>query len=485
MIKDRDVIYNKLIYIIIIVFFFALFITAYLKYLSFETNSDLATYYQAFGNLLYGDASITIQHPEGRNIFGIHSQYIFFLILPIYALFPGAGTLIFLNSLFLVLGAYPIYLLAKEKFYSTFAGLSFAICYLLQPGLWYVNGGGFHAIPIAMTFAAFAFYYVYKKDYKKFAIFYFLLLMCKESVSLICITLGIYIFFVNKNKRLGILTIIVSAIWFIFVVWFMLPYFSAGSEIRSQQVITTFIQNPSIILYTIKPISLYLFTLFFPLLFISLLSPSILFIVAPIFLTAFQYNTIFNHRCGMLIPFIVIAGIYSVVKIVNSKYCSKIFSKITKNTFNKKTFLNMLCILLILSSLISNIGYGPVGVIRYYADDLVGEPTHHGSLTYFPSERDEIAKKMIKEIPLNSTVASDAPLLAHFPIRKGMYWLYDINATFVEQNKIDCVLFDTESFEYIHHNFNNLLLNISANQNYDKSEEDGYILFKRKGWNDN
>ena len=67
---------------------------------------------------------------------------------------------------------------------------------------------------------------------KNFWFFVFLIfsLLCKEHVGLLVMVLGIYIFFLRKDKKLGTTVFILGLVFFVVSVFVLIPYFRQGEH---------------------------------------------------------------------------------------------------------------------------------------------------------------------------------------------------------------------------------------------------------------
>jgi len=108
---------------------------------------DLGIHDQALYTLLrLGYMRSTQYGVEAINYIGDHFSPIFYLVVPFYALYPDAKTLLVLQSLALGIGAIPVYLLARSKTGSAPLAVVLSIVYLLYPALHGVNTFDFHQI---------------------------------------------------------------------------------------------------------------------------------------------------------------------------------------------------------------------------------------------------------------------------------------------------------------------------------------------------
>jgi len=201
------------------------------KYNHFLYNAlDLAIINNVFYNTLHGNwlwSSI-----QGHSYLGDHFTPILILLLPIYALWQSPEILLILQSIFLSLAAWPIYLIGKLILKNNILALGLGVLWLINPLVHNINLFEFHFISI-LPLALLTLFYLYlklKKEYNKKLLFYFFIilflnLMIREDVAFILIVLGIVIlfdYFKNKNNfqspisnilKLGATTFGISLIW--------------------------------------------------------------------------------------------------------------------------------------------------------------------------------------------------------------------------------------------------------------------------------
>ncbi len=133
---------------------------------------DLGNYNQALyttlknGVLLHYTADLAA-NPSG-SILGVHFSLILLLLLPFYAIAPRPETLLVLQSVFIGIGAIPIYLLARAKGGSRSRALVFATVYLVNPAIQGINWVEFHPEAFIPAFALFSLYYLETKRWKMY-----------------------------------------------------------------------------------------------------------------------------------------------------------------------------------------------------------------------------------------------------------------------------------------------------------------------------
>ena len=465
-------------------FFIAFFSLAYLKFRSHNTLVDLPIYSHAMWNTLHGRLmfTTTVYIPEGYNHLGDHLSLTLLLFLPVYALFPSPITLLLIQSFFLVIGAFPIYRLAKERLGER-AALLFAAAYLLHPTLWYSNLNDFHLTSIAAGLVSFAFYYCYKKEYRKFLVFLGLILGTKEDLILLGVTFGAYIYFVNRDKLLGAVVAGGSLLWFIVAIKFLMPYFRGdvfeapelylttrygylGSTFS--EVVRTIVFHPMTVISNVVtlPKMAYLVSLLLPVLFLPLLSLKVLFLLSPVlaenllssylwqYLPTTQYSTV-------MIPVLYAAGVLGAHRV-------------------KAERRKLVVLAVLMASLFSNLAYGPPpqGLVWKIGP---GIESSYAYLSFTVDYRDIAADKVLAMIPEDASLAASSNLLIHAPMRERMYQTLFVDVSFIQEN-VDYVLFDTEGYFYRKFDHEEgLLRELSSSPGFSVVwNESGYVLFVRR-----
>jgi len=166
-------------------------VAGYCQYLSFfYQDMDLAAVNQAFWNGTHG-RFVTASHVGESALLNNHKWFIAFIVLPFYALFPGSLMLLYTQAIALSIGAWAVYLLAREALNSAL-GLLFSFCYLIYPSLNYITLYEFHPIVFAIPLLLFTFYFYQRIIWTGYLIFLLLSLSCREDVALPVFGMGIY-----------------------------------------------------------------------------------------------------------------------------------------------------------------------------------------------------------------------------------------------------------------------------------------------------
>ena len=296
-------------------------------YFSYD-DFDLAIHDQIIWNILHGRIFNSIL---GVDFLGNHAHFISFLVAPFYLLFPHPLFLLFLQTVFLAAGAFPLYALARG-YHSCRLSLIIAAAYLLYPGLGYTNLYEFHPTCFAVFFILCTAYYFYKENFFFFNIFMALSLLCQENIALIFMMWGFYALILRRELKWVWWPVCLGLVYFLCCVYIILPGFNKNTfnffHIYGPlgdsfgKVVQTCIFHPvkvAAILFQPQKM-IFLAQLFISLLFIPFFSPLSLL---PAFLIFMQHLlssrlsevSLHYHYTAELIPFIFIAFVFGLKKI--------------------------------------------------------------------------------------------------------------------------------------------------------------------------
>ncbi|MBI5533545.1 MAG: DUF2079 domain-containing protein [Deltaproteobacteria bacterium] len=284
----------------------ALGYTAYFSYYTIEfhhsvrSGFDLGIKNNIFWNTLHGapfKASVTLG-PNGYSHFARHADVLVFFLLPIYALFQRAETLLVLQSLFLGGAAIPLYWLARRHVRPWPSAL-IALSYLLHPGIHCANIFEFHFIPLGLPLLWTAWAAMERRKYVLGAIFAALTLFTREDVSMWVVFLGVYLVLSGEGPKAGLLTAALGSVYFLMIKFWIMPMFSGEQSFASNYVglfpqddqefsgaLKTLIGNPTFTLSTMlnEAKLIYVLQLFLPLAFIPMRRPIWVLLAVPGFL---------------------------------------------------------------------------------------------------------------------------------------------------------------------------------------------------------
>ncbi len=303
---------------------------------SFSMNGyDLTNMCQAMWNTAHGKPLVfTYAYPVTHRL-GIHIEPIFFLIAPLYRVFPRPETLLWLQAITVASGALPTYWLARTHLQSTTAGVIFAIAYLLFPALQSGVLYEFHPSVLAAAFWLFALYFLDQDRLGLFAVFSLLALSTKEEMGLILAFVGGYAILRKRRWRIGLAFATLGLAWFFAGVFWVQPLFSPiGENIQffryawlgntPVEMMNTLITGSGEILPQVWEYAQagdYALRLLVPLGFTSLLAPLTLILAAPSLAVNLLSNRLSQtraeefHYAAPIVPFMIVAAVYGVERL--------------------------------------------------------------------------------------------------------------------------------------------------------------------------
>ncbi len=293
------------------------------------TDFDLAAWNQVLWNTLHG----RFFYFSIRDItWFYHFPVIMLLLLPIYALFQRPEFLLVLLSLGLAAGAMPVYLLASHEMGKRW-GIFWACIYLLYPPIASINLFEFHADGLSIPFWLGAMYAFRLNRFKSFVACLVLALSCKELYVIPTAMFSVYALAHRRSKPWILAPLVLSSAWYLVGAKLITPllihselryeFFFPAWERTPRALITQLIRDPRLLVTVAlqKAKLVYLFQLFSPLAFLSLVAPSALVIPLPTLAlhlaSSFPglYSTT-THYTAPIVPFLLIAGIAGLQRIL-------------------------------------------------------------------------------------------------------------------------------------------------------------------------
>jgi len=197
---------------------------------------DTAYYSQVLWNTLHGHflsgnvQQARIYHPAVSSDFALHlSPFLLFVLLPIYALSPSALTLLLVRDFLLVVAAWPLFLLVRDRLGGS-AGVSAVILYLANPA---VIAQGMEAIYL-LHFAPLPFFFAlraYERErFGAFCIWALIALGVREDVSITLIGFGVLMIFVRRQWNWLAAGFIPAGVWWFFATLVIQPLFKHAGD---------------------------------------------------------------------------------------------------------------------------------------------------------------------------------------------------------------------------------------------------------------
>lgn len=486
------------LYVLIAIFIYTvvLSVAEILIYQSYRIFTwDLGIFNQAFWNTLHGRflyyTSETGVYTKDGCFLAAHFSPTILLALPFYAIYPTGETLLVISTLFIAIGALPIYEMANLFLKNEKVAAIIGILYLLYPLLQGVTLSGFSPESFVVTFFAFILYYLAKADVKKLALVLPLGLMTHEASAPVIAAIGVYGMLhyrsiKSKGFKISLMILIVSIPYF-FLAHYMRLFFGwtgrpslwhewaiIGAESASELPLKV-ILNPVGAIHALTSDwaakLLYVVLLLLPVLFVPLLSlkgliPAIPYLFISLLSTYRLYYSLEGHYGAFVVPFIFLGFIHGLIKLQEKKFL--------------KVSVSRLATLSLIATLIAF---------------FIMLPTVYSQYRVFnPNDKhNSIVRSFISRIPQNASVLTQSNIFPHISNRPDAYtiapptWNYEymlfgkeVLANLSKQS-IQYVLLDfkaeqpysiSASFIYIHFIFPNI-------DRYSLIDaEDGVVLFR-------
>src|SRR5205807_2547389 len=120
-----------------------------------------------------------------------HVDPILLVFAPLWLAWPSANMLLVAQALAVGLGAFPVYLLARKHLGSPYAGIAFALAYLVYPATGWLTLNEFHPVAFATPLLLYAFWFLDEDRLVPFAICAVVAATCKEEIPFVIAGFGL------------------------------------------------------------------------------------------------------------------------------------------------------------------------------------------------------------------------------------------------------------------------------------------------------
>jgi uncharacterized membrane protein len=259
---------------------------------------DLGQYDQVFQSTLHGRwmAIPTLTgNPENWGDFSSHADLATFYLLPLYALYPHAETLLVLQAALLAMVGVPLYLLASNHL-PRWIALVIVLAWVLYAPLHGAQLYDVHMQPFGAAWAICAMAAIDRKKFRLYWVFFTLAILCREDVSIGLACLGLLMTLSGQRVRTGIATMAIATFYFFlmrFVVMQSTSFaamfkdlFPPGAPQTFGSVIQTLISNPAFVGKTLMSWekARYVAQIFAPIAFLPLRRPALWLLGIPAFI---------------------------------------------------------------------------------------------------------------------------------------------------------------------------------------------------------
>lgn len=163
-----------------------------------------------------------------------HVEFFYFLLAPFYRLWPRPETLLTAQSLLFVLGAVPVYRLARRRLQSGRAGWLMALIYLFYPVAQTAVLFEFHADTLAVPWLLLAIDALDRRRWRAYGFWLFLALICKFYVAVPVGAMGLLLWW-RGQRRAGLLTMLAAGGWFLFTFFGVRAWFTPAEAVAETE----------------------------------------------------------------------------------------------------------------------------------------------------------------------------------------------------------------------------------------------------------
>ena len=436
---------------------------------AFNTNAlDLAKFDQSIWNTAQGRPfAITIGESL---VIESHFSPALALFAPLYWVWADVRALFVAQSLILGGAGFLIYWHFRRS--APWVGLVIFAAYLMHPSLHHVNLVEFRRITLAAFAISFALYHLLRRQYGWMAVGLVVALLCKEDLSVIVAMFGLYILVVQKNRRAGLVTLVVGTVWLIVVPFYLLPTLMTFDQSEGYQhaashygylgstlpeIANTVLTRPQVLWeFAGQPQRLRaLFDFVWPTAFLVLLAPEIALIGAPTLALLLLSSSDTIGRLGAWYPTVLIVLLY---------WAAGLGLQRVPHRWQKPAAVLLLAL----------------SAAAWFSSSELWPGPKFDAGQYTVSEHDRAVAEALRDIPPGAIVMAQDPLVPHLSQRQEIYLLPWVRGG----NRPEYVLFDREMRTYpvVEEAYRTLFYDYLAGTTYEVLQQiDSFYLFHYVG----
>jgi uncharacterized membrane protein len=421
--------------VLILTYFVSWCGVSFLRHYYFHSSYDLGIMDQVVWNTAHGD--LFARSIEVTNDLGDHVRLYLAPLSLVYLAIPSPYVLLTFQSLVLALSAWPLYRLTRRKLDSPAIGLVVAFCGLAYPPLGFLNRYDFHIEVVSIPLLIAAFERIDMGDLKNASLLMALTLFCKENLGLTVAGLGLMTGLCYKHWRFGLTWALTGLAYSSIALLVVIPAFRgepSDTLARYQwlgdtpsQMLWGLLSQPVFILERTLATGhiLTLLQLFAPLIFLPLLGLPALLPAVPTLIYNFlaewpSQTVIYQHYMAPVIPFVLIAAVIGLYRLVESPCSVKFLNSIPTGALrsNKPVGLSVSVLLaaILASWVYENPITGNASLVWGKAPEMIPMGKTIPVPMIWPNDR--AIRQGLRHVPNGAallTTANYAPHLSHRP----------------------------------------------------------------------
>jgi uncharacterized membrane protein len=349
---------------------------------------------------------------RGLNYFGHHVNPITAAFVPFYWLGAGPHFLYLVETIWMAVGAVPLWLLARDRLASQWLPLGLVASYLLYPSLEWINWWHFHPDALIIAPLLFAWWLALRQRWRWFAVAVAIALLCKEDAGPAVAALGL-VLWLRGRRRVGALTFSVGAGWLLLCIKVIMPTANGGSGPFYVQswfpgfgdslgaIVSNLITHPGRVLSLVtQPDRLtYYRQLLVPVAFMPLAAIDVLLIGLPQVLI----NSITGHALTHDIRYHYSSIVLAAVFVATVESCARLGGRVALR--------RLLVALILVTSVVSNAAWSPSPIGTRY----------HSGIWAVAHPRHEVAREALKLVPAGAGVSATYYLVPQLTHRVHIY----------------------------------------------------------------
>lgn len=171
----------------------------------------------------------TIEQFDNKIIFADHFNPSLYLFSPVYWFTDRTEAILVTQAAAVGLSAWVAYLIGRKFLKRKIALFALLSAYLGFVGLQNALYTDFHDTTVATLFVILAFWAIFNRKWVWYFLFLLIVLGFKESMPGLGFGMGLYLIIRrDRNIKTGLLTILISTLWYFSAVKIIIPYFSGG-----------------------------------------------------------------------------------------------------------------------------------------------------------------------------------------------------------------------------------------------------------------
>jgi uncharacterized membrane protein len=341
-------------------------------------------------------------------------QPILFLLAPLYWVVSSPLTLVVCQTVFLAFGGILIYWLARTVLKDRLLAFLLLVLYLLYPPLKEMNLFDFHPEALNVPLLLGAFCFLHRDRLLPFLLLLVLAILTKEEMPGIVMIFGVYLLLVKRRPLWGTGLVLAGVTLFFLELRILMPYFSGGGVAYAvfdryahlgggiSGILHTLFTDPGRIFALLAAHLPYTRTIFLPLGFLPLLSPTHLLLTSPNLVANLltehdpQYRLTL-HYVATALPFLFVAAVFGL-----------------KNLLGAARFLGLR------QATISRAGAMGLLVLIIWATQT--SPVTEDLRRFWQPERAAAGRGLVQQIPAEASVLASHKLVPHLSERQHIYY---------------------------------------------------------------